>query len=957
MKRRSDILRPSLATALALGVLQAVGSLQSAQAQATVAGVTSGALSVDETGSAGYTIPIAVPPGIAGMQPSLALVYQSHGGNGTAGVGWGLSASSSIHRCSQTLAQDGAIHGVDFSAQDRFCLDGQRLVAISGAYGADGSEYRTEIDSFARITSHGTAGTGPLSFTVETKSGRTLEYGNTADARLGVAAASEIRLWSLNKVSDTLGNAMTYHYVEGAADSSYRLDRIEYTSNAGQSVLPQSEVRFVYEARPDVRTSYLAGAKLAMTKRLAAVETWSGSGSGLALVKRYSLTYETSPATSRSRLTSITECDANSNCLQPVSLGWQGSALNYTKEIVNDSWGMSVSAWAADKRTLHILDYNGDGRSDILVQAETNSLSSVLLTSNGNGFDKSIITDSWGMSASAWAGDKRVLHILDYNGDGLSDILVQGKTDGLSSALLTSNGSGFDKTIIDSLWGMSNSAWSADKRILHPFDYNGDGLTDILVQGRTNSLSSVLLTSNGTGFEKAVIDSSWGLTLGALSAAERILHVFDYNGDGLDDILIQGKNSNNGTSLLTSNGSGFDRTVVTNSWGMSLMGWAAVERVIHTIDHNGDGLDDILIQGIDDTHITALLTSNGTGFAKRDVTNSWGMSLSAWGANRRTLHVLDHNGDGLSDILAQGKSAPSLHSTVLLTSTGAEYTKTVVSDLWNMDVGAWASDERILHILDYNGDGLPDILGQGKSSSLWTFTLTHSGPAPDLLASITDSLGRVSTLDYAPLTEATVYAKDSDAVFPVVDIQAPLYVVKSVSSDDGVGGQKVTSYSYAGAKVHVQGRGFRGFRQMKATDQQTGIVTTTDYSQVFPTTAQVLTSVKRLSDGATIKTIANTWDQLSLNTGKTVWPYVASSTSEDYEPNDGVGNLPVVSRTATAVFDVYGNPTNLTTTTTGGGETFTETTVNSYQNIATPTRWLPGLVTRSEVTRSRPGAP
>lgn len=63
----------------------------------------SGALSVDETGSAGYTIPIAVPPGIAGMQPSVALVYQSHGGNGTAGVGWGLSDASSIHRCGQTL--------------------------------------------------------------------------------------------------------------------------------------------------------------------------------------------------------------------------------------------------------------------------------------------------------------------------------------------------------------------------------------------------------------------------------------------------------------------------------------------------------------------------------------------------------------------------------------------------------------------------------------------------------------------------------------------------------------------------------------------------------------------------------------------------------------------------------------------------------------------------------------
>jgi hypothetical protein len=237
-----------------------------------------------------------------------------------------------------------------------------------------------------------------------------------------------------------------------------------------------------------------------------------------------------------------------------------------------------------------------------------------------------------------------------------------------------------------------------------------------------------------------------------------------------------------------------------------------------------------------------------------------------------------------------------------------------------------------------------------------TLLLTHDGPTPDLLTSITDSLGRVSTIDYAPLTDGEVYTKDSDAVFPVVDIHAPLHVVKSVSSDDGVGGQKVTSYTYAGAKVHVQGRGFRGFRQMTATDEQTGIVTTTDYSQVFPTTAQVLSSVKTLADGTTtIKTLANTWSELSLNNGDTVWPYVASSVSEDYEPNDGPANTPVVTRTATATFDSFGNPTGLETETVGNGETFSETTENTYSNDTT--NWFLGLLTRTEVTRTRPGTP
>jgi hypothetical protein len=882
-------------TALGLALLLAGAS--GAQAQSTVAGVISGALSVDETGSAGYTLPIAVPPGIAGMQPSVALVYQSHGGNGTTGVGWGLSAASSIHRCSQTLVQDGAIHGVDFFADDRFCLDGQRLVAIAGTYGADGTEYRTEIESFARIISHGSAGTGPLFFTVETKSGRTLEYGNTTDSRLGVPGASEIRLWSLNEVADTLGNAMSYHYVEDTNDKSYRLDHIAYTRNDGESVTPQSEVRFLYEARPDSRSSFLAGAELAMTQRLAAIETWTDTGSGLALVKSYDLTYETSPATSRSRLTSVTECDPSDNCLEPLSSEWMGEAAGYLNETVTNSWTMSASSWAADKRIAYVLDYNGDGRDDVLLQGKTKSYSSILLTSNGNGFDVQNVTNAWGMSASWWMGQDRKLFVLDHNGDGLSDILLQGSASSHGSALLTSNGSGFTFQNVTNAWGMSASWWKAQ---------------------------------------------------------DRRLFVLDYNGDGLSDILLQGIASSHGSALLTSNGSGFTFQNVTNAWGMSAGWWKAQDRRLFVLDYNGDGLSDILLQGIASSHGSALLTSNGSGFSFQNVTNAWGMSSGLWMAQDRKLFVLDSNGDGISDVFLQGTTG--IHGNFLLTSNSSSFDVQNVTNSWGMSIGLWAASNRNIALLDYNGDGLTDFLMQGISNSQATLLLTHESPAPDLLVSITDSLGRVSTIEYAPLTDGDVYSKDGDAVFPVVDIQAPLYVVKSVSSDDGVGGQRVTSYSYAGAKVHVQGRGFRGFRQMTATDEQTGIVTTTEYSQGFPTTAQVLSSVKTLADGTTtIKTLANTWDALSLNNGATVWPYVASSTSGDYEPNDGPANTPVVTRMATATFDSFGNPTELETETVGGGETFTETTENTYSNDTT--NWFLGLLTRSEVTRTRPAAP
>ena len=47
-------------------------------------------------------------------------------------------------------------------SQDRFCLDGNKLRLTSNPsskpYGSDGATYQTEIETFARITSFGTAG-------------------------------------------------------------------------------------------------------------------------------------------------------------------------------------------------------------------------------------------------------------------------------------------------------------------------------------------------------------------------------------------------------------------------------------------------------------------------------------------------------------------------------------------------------------------------------------------------------------------------------------------------------------------------------------------------------------------------------------------------------------------------------------------------------------------------------
>ena len=152
-----------------------------------VVGAIGGTVDVGMMGAAVYTIPIELPEGINGMQPSLAITYNSQAGNGLLGWGWDLAGLSCIERTGQTRYHDGAVGAVTLNdATDRFMLDGKRLIAVANY--TDSVEYKTEQDEMSKVmayyawsTSFGKESMGPVftisHFKVWKPDGMILEYG------------------------------------------------------------------------------------------------------------------------------------------------------------------------------------------------------------------------------------------------------------------------------------------------------------------------------------------------------------------------------------------------------------------------------------------------------------------------------------------------------------------------------------------------------------------------------------------------------------------------------------------------------------------------------------------------------------------------------------------------------------------------------------------------------------
>ncbi|MEA4936999.1 MAG: FG-GAP-like repeat-containing protein [Paludibacter sp.] len=389
-----------------------------------VVGSIPGQFAVSPTGAATYTIPIECPPGINEMQPNVSLVYNSQLPAGLLGRGFGLSCSSVISRVPHNLYYESGAHSVSFDGDDRFAIDGMRLITDNiTEYGDDGVIYFTENNQTTKITSKGMLGDGPEYFIVETSGGITLEYGKTSDSRLVPASESSIYNWYLNKTTDNFGNTIIYNYT--MFENEKVLSSIDYSGG---------RVEFTYISEPNRNNYYINGNKMSVGYILDRIRIKGVDSENY--LKNYKVVY--SDQNGQTVLSEIRQYyNKTGNDIEEMNEGENYYALNplkfqWTNEVSGGFNNTSLFSGYSLARTPVFLDFNGDGLDDAFIVTKTQSNGQDVYTQkiiqNTGAGKTEIFSQTINQENEISVQNSIVRSFVDVNADRKEDLIYKAKS-------------------------------------------------------------------------------------------------------------------------------------------------------------------------------------------------------------------------------------------------------------------------------------------------------------------------------------------------------------------------------------------------------------------------------------------------------------------------------------------------------------------------------------------------
>ncbi|MBL8937892.1 MAG: VCBS repeat-containing protein, partial [Archangium sp.] len=620
-------------------------------APGSIDGVGENATVEGNQGAMRYNVAIEVPPGFAGVTPSLSLSYSSSSGAGPLGIGWSMPSFSIERMTSKGLQK--------YDLTDRFVVDGSdELVRVSES-GAD-AVYRTRFEGgFIRWTWKA-RGTGEDGYwTAEYPDGRVGTFGADAQgsavpsAQVRVPSSSRVWRWHLVHMVDAFGHAMRVSWTKDGSGHPL-LDRMDYLY---EGATPRHSVRFTWEGRTDVISNATPGFELRLTQRLKDVRIFSGT-TNPELVRVYVLNYEADATSGAvSRLSSIARF-GRGMAPYPVTFRFAYSKTLGTvcdasceKPFTRDMGTLAGVDFSTGRATL--IDMNGDALPDVVFSDAQGRHSIFTARLDGEGrtsFEPTPRQSSMTTASSPFViGDARV-QVIDVNGDGFVDI-TQAKV----PALLCNNGSGdwvASSVCAPSAPGLPSSfspeedsdPSQSDPKFVRFFDYDNDRRIDWLRTYPGGTTTEVLVNSV-TGFNTLTVQNI------GVAFDESTLQLADMNGDGLQD-PVQVQVTGQTVQVLYKLNYGFGNWA--SSWAtITLNGLDASQADKAELqDINGDGLADVV--AVTGNEVRLALNRNGDRFDPvRLLTTAdlaQGSSIPSRGTNT-TVMFADMNGNGSDDIV------------------------------------------------------------------------------------------------------------------------------------------------------------------------------------------------------------------------------------------------------------------------------------------------------------------
>jgi RHS repeat-associated protein len=677
------------------------------------------------------SIPIEIPKGANGAQPTLSLSYVSSSSYGIAGPGWSLTGFPSIRRISSKS------DGLALDSTDDFADPDGRFVfeRVEG----DVRHYRAALVSTSRYEAQDVGSYGPRKWKVVDKTGNTMYFGRTSNSRVSSDHVQDAYItWHLDRLETVDGNAYEISYDESANGVRYP-KKVVYTIAPG--ITANKSIEFFYEASKSARQAVEAGSLVTRDRRLREVVVKISD----LVYRTYTLAYaDSDPTRPRDHLVEVTikgieadGIDTSGETKRSYRFNWETAKLepadlgDVFEEVIN---GNSSPLTFLDNNNASAItreiDFNGDGRID-LVYIKSGADTRVFAGDVSGKFlpPTSLPGTAQSMSPAA----NTFFHTGDFNGDGADDVLRL-RTDKAHTILM-----GSTDLVSEAVPLFADAADQPDLASMTRIvvDLNGDGADDLLL-AKDNGHDHRVLYGGADGLDRAtdlLLPADEAGTQWSISGTGTLL-ILDFDGNGWPD-LLRSDASHQGKLFVADEGGGFSAPPIELQAAPDLFilpptgsgsGFETQPNNLIFQDYDGDGRLDILRLAMDSSK-NALFLFKGDRFVFKalaytlvgdDTQSEWRVlsavnnaePTKAFPADRffhtnrtRRVYTADFNGDGFQDIL----STSNTQKNILLIWDGRDYRYINDPAFTDMNLIGNGSNQQ-LRILDANADGRDDLV-------------------------------------------------------------------------------------------------------------------------------------------------------------------------------------------------------------------------------------------------------